>query len=390
MFRNDRAIVTVLALGLMLVGTAAADQPAINLNWYGYVKVDGAYDQNLTSHGNFAMWVQPKSFDDDDPQFNMTANATRFGVNVKDQSQNRFQVNGQIEFDLYAGINGGENKAMLQLRHAYFSVGNQQFKLVAGQTWDLFAPLNAPTQNYPVMWSAGNVGYRRPQVTFWLTPKAGTETQFNIVAGFFRTIGSDLTPSFSLALGETAEGADDGTDAAIPSVQGLFEVNHKFANNTKLRTGVSGLWGQLNAETTLGNSEEYESYGFSGHLSLDFNSNFGLLGEYHNGSNLGSYYGAVSNANRIDGLKSQGAFGAAWLKASSDVKLAAGYGYDDPEDADLSAGNRSKNTTAFANVTYYIVPQVALGLEGAWFETEYLGLDKADSYRVQTSFQLNF
>ncbi|MCP4567124.1 MAG: hypothetical protein GY841_06050 [FCB group bacterium] len=80
------------------------------------------------------------------------------------------------------------------------------------------------------------------------------KTTMTFASGFFRTIGTDLTPTFSLAVDEVKDGEDDGTDAGIPSIQGLWEVNHSWTKNGYVRAGVSGLWGQLIAETTVGNS----------------------------------------------------------------------------------------------------------------------------------------
>ncbi|MBU0985272.1 MAG: hypothetical protein KKA42_15465, partial [candidate division Zixibacteria bacterium] len=130
----------MLALCLVLIGTAASagEKPSFDVDWYGYVKADASHDQNLTSHGNFAIWVKPQS-DQDDAQFNMTASETRFGLALTGKGYEKVAVSGKLEFDLYGAVGGAtvaENKAILQLRHAYFTVKSGDFMLLAGQSWD--------------------------------------------------------------------------------------------------------------------------------------------------------------------------------------------------------------------------------------------------------------
>jgi len=384
--------ITGILVILLSVPIFAADKPTFNLDWYGYFKLDGAMDQNLTSHGNFTMWVQPQSTDRNDEQFNMTANETRFGVVAKGKNYQNVNVTGKLEFDLYAGVTGAtvaENKAMLQLRHAFFTVATANFKLTAGQTWDLISPLNPQTLNYPVLWGCGNIGYRRPQLSMSYTAEAGPQTSVEFATGFFRTIGSDLTPTFSLAVGESSEGSDDGTDAGIPTIQGRIDVKHKSASGASVRFGMSGLWGRLKAETNLGNSENYESRGVMGHIALSPSKQFGFLAEAYTGSNLGSYFGGILNSSTIDGVDSKGGWGSLWVVPTPKLRLNTGLGIDDPDDSDIMSG-RTQNRCIFGNFRYSLVPEVTLGFEVSHWETRYKNSEAADNLRMQTSFILNF
>jgi hypothetical protein len=387
------------AILLLATVAAAAEKPAFDLSWYGYVKLDGAYDQNLTSHGNFAMWVQPKAYSTDDEQFNMTANQTRMGFNATGKNYEKVNVGAKIEFDLYGGVTGAtvpENKAMLMLRHAYFTVQSGSWKLLAGQSWDLISPLNPNTLNYSVLWSCGNIQYRRPQVSLFYTVSPNSRTTVELAGGFFRTIGDNLTPTFTLATGEAGEGADDGTDAGIPSGQGRLDITYKSASGTSLRFGASGLYGQLKSETTLGHYENYDTWGASGHFQLALAQGHGISGEVYTGSNMGSYLGAIGNRSTIAGVSSSGAWGSAWIRPVSPITLGGGYGLDDPKDEDLVYGStsastiRSKNQCVFGNVLWTIVPQVTIGAEVSQWRTTYLDGAEYDNLRLQTSFQLTF
>jgi len=379
---------TICFILLLSINLTATDKPNFKFDWYGSIKLDASYDQNLTDEGNYIMWVEPQQNGEDDEQFNMTHKQSRIGFTANSSGYRNAKVFANVEFDLYGG--GLENDALFLLRHAYFTFQTGGFKLTAGQTFDMIAPLNPNTLNYAELWNCGNIGYRRPQVSLWYTVTPTDETNVTFASGVFRTIGSDLTPSFTLSLGENADGADDGTDAGIPTVQGMLDINHNFSSATWVRAGVSGLWGQLKAETNLGNYQTYESWGVVGHLQINFTPNLGISGEGYTGNNLGSYLGAIGHSNQIDGLASFGGWGSMWFRPTEQWQFGAGAGIDDPDDVDLSNNDRSYNRSIFGNIQYYIVPLVTIGVEISQWETHYKNADNSENLRVQSAFTVNF
>jgi CheY-specific phosphatase CheX len=92
---------------------------------------------------------------------------TRFGIDVlgpRIPMLDCAQSGGKIEFDFQGACDGTENKGGVLLRHAYVEVKDDDFRLLAGQTWDVISPLNPSMLMYSVGWEAGNIGYRRAQV----------------------------------------------------------------------------------------------------------------------------------------------------------------------------------------------------------------------------------
>ncbi|MCP4633467.1 MAG: hypothetical protein GY855_11120 [candidate division Zixibacteria bacterium] len=400
--KTVRFLFAAMVCMVLLTGSLveAGDKPTFDYKLYGYFKLDGSYDQNTTSHGNFVMWVNPQTTTDNDAQYNMTANQTRFGIKVNSKDYEQLNFFGNLEFDLYGGVTGAtvaQNKALLVTRHAYFSIQTGNTKVLAGQTWDMVSPLHAPTLNYPVLWGCGNLGYRRPQISLWQKVNFESGGELTLAGGFFRTIGNDLTPTVNITLATAAtdtipDGQDDGTNSAIPSFQGLIDYKHKFQSGTSIRFGCSGLWGQLKAENSSRNtSENYESWAAAGHFWVSVPSGWGLSGEVYSGQNLGVYNGGINNGSTLTGVASLGFWGATWFKPMPTWQFTTGYGMDDPEDADLAAGARCHNSCIFGNVKYFIIPQAYVGLEVSQWQTEYKGTaDKAKNLRLQSSFQMSF
>ena len=96
-----------------------------------------------------------------------------------------------VEIDFY-GSGGTENKAKLQLRHAYMKLDwpADDLSVIAGQTSDVFSPLNPSTLNYTVLWDAGNIGYRRPQIRLGDVGGSG-DTKVTFAAAATRPIGGE-------------------------------------------------------------------------------------------------------------------------------------------------------------------------------------------------------
>ncbi|MBD3168371.1 MAG: hypothetical protein GF307_02735 [candidate division Zixibacteria bacterium] len=381
--RTGRLIIlTVVGLLLVAAVPSLAKDNWFDYDVYGYFKLDGARDQSQTNNGNYVMWVE----NEDDEQFNMTANQSRIGFKAFSDHYGNTHIGGNLEIDLYGG--GAENKPLLLIRHAYLWVKSGGTKLVAGQTWDIVSPLNPSTLNYSVLWGCGNIGYRRPQVSLKQSFNPDNPTNFNVQIGMSRTIGDEL----SITL---ADGDDDGQDSGIPGFQGGFEVAHKFRSGAEFRTGVTGMWERLKSELSgSDNYENYDAWAANYHIIYSAPSSWGISAEAYYGQNLKQYNGGIRNESSIDGVTSYGGWASAWFKATESWKLGTGFGYDDPKNEDLGIGARSRNLCGYGNVQYFIVPQASVGLELSYWQTQYQGSGSTstdvNNLRVQSSFMLTF
>ena len=112
----------------------------LDIQLYGYIKLDAAWDSARTDAGNFARWVESEGGRERDGQFNMTARQTRLGMNIRGPDVGGAKTSGRVEIDFYG--DGAENKPEPFMRHAYLQIEwpQQRFTLLAGQTSDVISP----------------------------------------------------------------------------------------------------------------------------------------------------------------------------------------------------------------------------------------------------------
>lgn len=363
---------------------------------YGYLKFDAAYDTARTDTGNFSRWVLPESFNDNDDQFNATANQSRFGLRFNGPAIGSAETSGRVEVDFYGG--GPENRSHLMMRHAFARIDwpENDFTLIAGQTADVISPLVPSTVNYPVGWWAGNIGYRRPQLQMRKGFDLTDTTQLEFQSALSRTIGD------SNLFGP----GDTGEDAGFPTIQG--RVGYSFPLLTEKQTvfGISGHWGEEEYDiANTGSNLDFETWSLNADLTLPLLEKLMLKGEYYYGENLDAYLGGIAqgithidlDGNPANGnefpqnvITSHGGWAAMSIGPFGDFMYNLGATIDSPFNDDLNPGSRSQNMSIFGNTFYSVNEALMLGFELSYWETDYLSSDDGDSIRVQASVMYSF
>ncbi len=348
------------------------DEEKVTVKPYGYVKLDAVYETGNASHGNFIIWAQDPG--ESDGLYHVTANQTRLGLAIKGFGFGKFKATGKVEIDFYGG--GVQNKALNMMRHAFLKISDGSLTIIAGQTWDIICPLNPPTLNYPVLWGAGNIGYRRPQLSLRKDIKSG-KSLFSIQAGIFRTIAGDYD----------GDGIEDGTAASFPTIQGRIAGKFSLGGSASLQLGISGHYGKSSGDI------EFTSDSLNADFLLVLSPQFKIIAEYFSGKNLGTFLGGIAQSVSVPlgvEVETKGFFVSAVGSLSPKLQMAVGYGMDDPDDATLLPGARAKNTTFFGNLVLKLSKSVKVGFEVSHWETDYLLGDSHKTLRLQNSWILSF
>jgi len=351
------------------------------LKFYGHLKLDMSRDSARTNDGNTAMWVV-KQPDGDDDEFNMTARHTRFGMNYTAPESWGPKAFGKIEIDFYGG--SPEFKPGLRLRHAYMDFQWESgWGLLAGQTWDVPMPLWQWKLNTAVGWNQGNTAFRRPQLRVWYRGKLGEGSNWKIAAAIADPIAKDID----------GVGDDDGEDAGVPDLQARVSfVFNVFGGAPKAEIGVGGIYGKREADL-VDHDDDYTAWLFGVDILLPVTKDVRILCELYD-SQAGSSYNASMaqdyNKTLEREIRSRGGFVNVIWKIGKQWTVVGGYGICDPKDGDLSTGQRSRNTSVFANVRFKFAKQAWVGLEYDRMETDYKDEKDYSNNRVQMCFCLKF
>jgi hypothetical protein len=392
--RTARISQIILCLALcssLCTGKENAGSPAVSssldLEIYGYLKLDAAYDTARTTPGEFVKWVDRAPENADDDAFSMTVNQSRFGLKIggkqdgEGEEAPRLTTSGRVEVDFYGG--GAANKSRLMLRHAFIEVFWREsgVKLLAGQTSDLISPLVPYTLNYSVAWWGGNIGYRRPQLRLSKPFEIDSLRTLEVAGALARTIGatnSDFT------------GNDAGADSGMPTLQ--TRVGLRLASGSAY--GLSGHWGEEEYDiSAAGEAATFDSWSLNLDVEQQLGSGIVLKAEAFTGTNLQTYLGAIGQGVNLARLEEIGSNGG-WI--SLDIDPQWGWAYhlgvsvDDADDENLEVGGRSRNMSIFASGVRSFSQHLQMGGEISYWATEYKDEDEATAMRGQFSVIYRF
>lgn len=358
---------------------------SLDVEIYGYVKLDAAHDDSRISVGNYARWVESESVNRNDDVFNMTANETRLGLRIKGPQTANFRSSGVTEADFYGG--GAENSANPRLRLAYvnFEWPDSGFGVLAGQAKDVISPLYQPRVNFSPGWWQGNPDFRRPQLRLTENLKLAEDTELKLEAAATRTVATAFPGRDSFN--------DPGADAGFPSAQGRVSLTFPGLAARPTTLGVSGHWGEEEHNfTNIAKRLHIRSWSGHADLSVPLLAWLKLQGEAYVGSDMDAYLGGIGqgvNPVTQEAIDDRGAWAALTLGPWNPWLFNLGYGVDDVDDDDLTASAdpardpRSSNSVYFGNVYYSLNASLQLAFELSYLRTTYKSAEPGDDWREQ-------
>jgi len=352
---------------------------ALDIEFYGYIKLDAAWDSSGVNPGDYVLFTDEGR--DGDDEFNLTAKQTRLGARITGPDTGAMKASGVIEFDFY-GSAGAENKANVLLRHAYMTLDwpDDKFSILAGQASDVISPLYPNTLNYTVLWDAGNIGYRHPQLRVTQQLPVGNDMMLELAGAISRTIGDVEILGFT-----------PGADAGFPTFQGRAGLTFPWFGVKPTTVGVSAHWGR----EQYSSDNKVDSWSLNLDVFQPITPVVTVKGELYAGENLDDYFGGIGQGVRGGFVDSHavgdaGGWFAVTLGPWDAWSFNVGAGLDEVESGDVNANDRTSNRSLFANAIYALNKNVDIGVELSQWRTDFKNADDVDDIRIQTSFIYKF
>lgn len=359
---------------------------------YGFLWGSMAYESERTNDGDTTLYVYSRDTHNDDA-YHVNARATRMGLDVAGPRLRWFNCaasGGKVEIDFYGSF-VTENKPGVLLRHAYWEIKDDEFRLLMGQTWDIIGPLNPGTIMYSVYWGAGNIGYRRAQLRGERYLAFSNTALLTLQGSINANIVSDFT------------GLNDGVSGdhgGWPMIEGraAWTFGHRGKNGLPTTLGVSGHIGEqiytFTAPAPIDGEFARRTWSANVDLRMPITERFGVQGEFFTGENLCTFLGGILQGidrDRADTVYSTGGWVECWYDWSPRWHTNVGYTIDDPWDRCLSAASaRIYNQAYYVNLVHDVTKQFKVGAEVSSWKTLYKAQAPGESVRVEFMAKYGF
>jgi len=369
---------------------------------YGLLRLDAMRDDSRPNNSQTIGWILSEdpaappgvgAGGENREHFTMHPRLTRLGVDFDGGAVEAFDARlaGKVEIDFYNnGLAGqSESRSAIRMRHAWLQLAWERFSLLAGQAYDVISPLYPIVNADLVMWGAGNLGDRRPQLRGEYRFGSGdgvwtVQTEIGLTGA---DDNADVDP-----VGTFGSGYRDGEASGLPTLQARVAYRRPVAGQ-ELELGVWGHRAWEDPDGTFAGRSEFDSeaVGIDFHLPL-WRDKVGLKLEAWTGENLDDVRGGIFqgiNATTGEEIGARGGFAEIGWKVTPNYSLAAGYSTDDPDDGDLNPGGRAENRIWYL-ANRWSFSSLHLGIEYLHWTTEYLGFDEGDDDRFVGFIQYSF
>ncbi|MEN6458185.1 MAG: hypothetical protein ABFC63_04590 [Thermoguttaceae bacterium] len=354
---------------------------------YGCLWANMVGSTERTYPGSYTLYVLSES-SGQEGEYIVDARNTRLGTDVlgpRIPFFNDAQSGGKVEIDFQQSLISTENKASVMLRHAYAEVKDDNFRLVAGQTWDVISPLNPSTLLFSVGWDSGNIGYRRAQLRgerfFHVSDTSLVTAQLSANQNVFADSATSVK-------GETSN---------WPIVEGRlgWTIGPRTPGSHPIVVGVSGHIGEEEYDI-IGAGQDNRRRTWSGNadIRVPLTDRLGVQGELYVGENLDSFFGGIGQGldyTSYNTIRDAGGWFEVWYLWTPKLHSHIGYSVDNPNDHDLhTVGERSYNQFYYGNLIYDFSKTILVGLEVSSWNTLYVGQLPGDAVRTELVLKYGF
>lgn len=369
-----------------------------NIVPYGILWGNMVWETQRTNPGDYTLYVLPERPATNE-QFHLDARSTRVGLDITGPPVpllGNATSGGKIEVDFQRNIDT-ENRSGLLLRHAYVEVKNDEFRLLAGQTWDLISPLLPGMLMYSVGWGGGNIGYRRAQLR--------GERYFDLSEVTLITVqGSLNTNVVGLAEVGTTTCGFQGDQAGWPVIMGRIaaKLGPRGQGCYPIEVGVSSHIGEqifdLKAPWPVQIGAPRRTWSLNTDVRVPLGPRMGVQGELFMGENLGTFFGGIVQGidfgsamfpGTTEPIRSRGGWIEVWYDLTPKLHTHVGYSIDDPIDEDVTCG-RTYNAFVFGNLSYDLTQRFLTGIEVSSWKTLWKRQPAGDSVHLDFVAKYSF
>lgn len=353
----------------------------------GFLRLDVQFDDSKPNNTQVIGFVRSEDADavagiradDNDSDLTIHPRLTRFGLDFdgpRIEALGGAKVDGKLEVDFYNLLPSGitsNSREFLRMRHAWLQLSWENFFVQFGQREDVISPIWPIVNADLVMWGAGNLGDRRPQVRAEWTN--GTFTATGALGLTGAVDNQDLDADVTL----------DGEDAAVPTVQGRFGVSadSPWVEKQKIVGGVWGHWARERTNTAVAGENRWDSFAVGADLTVPILANLWLKGEIWFGQNLDDVRGGIFqgiNTTTGEEIRSRGGWLEIGWRPIDWYSVTAGFSVDDPHKDDLNSGLASV-LSRDANRIFYLANRftfgpVEFGLDYLHWITDFVDVDR--------------
>ena len=344
---------------------------------YGTLWTDMIYATSRTAPSVFPLWVQSEQSQGEDAFF-VEARYSRAGLNIQGPSidlGSEFTTGGKVEIDFLGGFVNA-NTSSVRLRHVYWEMKNEEFRILGGQTWDVISPLIPNTVGFPVLWGAGNIGFRRAQ--FRLERYADLSDRWSTT--WQGAVAQNINPD--LVDGSAADGVIR-EEANWPVLEGRAAFRFTPYRCAPITFGFSGHIGETGFDFTqpgppplrlpAEDDARFRTWSVNFDIKMPLTERLSFQGEFFSGANLSNQLGGILQGVcpclRVP-IRSMGGWGELTFDVAPRVHTHVGFSIDDPDNADSLVG-RTYNQVIYANVFLDCTDSIKTGLEVATWKTLY-------------------
>lgn len=365
------------------------------LKFYGFLRLDAVYDDSRPDNTQIIGSVKSEdpaadpsvAAKENDHDLTIHPRLTRLGIDFegpKVEPLGGAHVTGKLEIDFYNLLPGAltsNSREFVRMRHAWLKLGWENFSLLAGQREDVISPIFPIVNNDLVLWGAGNLGDRRPQVRGEWTNGMFTAT------GMIGLTGADDNQNLD------NDGLLDGEDSFLPTLQGRLAVAlDGWVAKQKIVVGIWGHWAREETSKNVAGFDRFQSDAEGLDLTIPLLADLWLKGELWRGQNLDDVRGGIFqgvNTTTGDEIASFGGWIELGWRPVEWYAVSLGASLDDPEHDDLPVAGKDLNRIFYLANRFTFGP-VEFGADYLNWTTEYKGFGEGTDNRFNVYAAFKF